>query len=127
MKQIRVSCPKCGWEPDDTCKWMCDVCQTRWNTFDTHGRCPGCGKVFIDTQCSKRRGGCGQMSLNADWYEEIEIVKPKSSLKSLFSWGNKDRLPITENDKKWVERSLVLLSELFEPIYFKSLATITPD
>jgi hypothetical protein len=67
------------------------------------------------------------MSLNADWYEEIEVVKPKSSLKSIFSWGNKDKLPITENDKKWVERSLVLLAELFEPVYFKSLITITPD
>jgi len=126
MKKIHISCPKCGWEPDDTCTWVCDVCQTKWNTFDTHGRCPGCGKVFIDTQCSKRRGGCGEMSLNKDWYVEIVVGKPKSFFTSIFS-KKKDSLPITENDKKWVEQSLIYLAELSDPVYFKSLNTITPD
>lgn len=66
------------------------------------------------------------MSLNADWYEEIEIEKPKSIISSIFS-RKKDSLPVTENDKQWVEQSLIFLAELFEPVYFKSLKTITPD
>ncbi len=126
MKKIGISCPKCGWEPDDTCKWQCTVCKTVWNTFTTRAECPGCGKIYEDTSCLKSRGGCGQMSHHQDWYEEIEVEKPKSIFSSIFS-KKKDNLPVTENDKQWVEQSLIFLTELLEPVYFKSLMTITPD
>lgn len=104
---------------------MCDVCKTKWNTFDTHGQCPGCGKTFIDTQCPRSKGGCGEMSLNADWYEYT--TKEPASLNSLLFWKKKKTLPITNGDKKWTEDSLLLLADMFEPVFFKSLVTITPD
>ena len=126
MKKIRISCPKCGWEPDGTCKWQCTVCKTVWDTFTTSAECPGCGKIYEDTACIKSRGGCGQMSNHQEWYEEIEVEKPKSIFSSIFS-GKKDSLPVTENDRRWIEQSLIYLVELFEPVYFKSLITITPD
>jgi hypothetical protein len=67
------------------------------------------------------------LSHHEDWYAEIEVDKSKFSFKSIFSWGKQDKLPVTEIDKKWVEQSLLLLAELFEPVYFKSLVTITPE
>jgi len=70
--------------------------------------------------------GCGEVSPHDDWYEEIEVEKPKSFFSSIFSKKN-DNLPVTDNDKKWIEHSLIFLSDLFEPVYFKSLITITPE
>jgi hypothetical protein len=104
---------------------MCSDCKTTWNTFDTRAKCPGCGRVYEVTLCP-RRVGCGQISPHEDWYEEVEVEKPKSIFSSIFS-RKKDGLPVTENDKRWIEQSLIYLAELFEPIYFKSLITITPD
>jgi len=122
-----VSCPKCGWEPNEGDIWVCDECRIKWNTFNTHGKCPGCGKVFIDTQCRARTGGCGQLSLNADWYKPIELSEPDKKQKMGWFWQRKEKLPITETEKKWVENGLITLSEVFGKEYFKSLPTITPD
>jgi hypothetical protein len=97
-----------------------------WDTFTTGAQCPGCGKIWEDTACLKSKGGCGQMSRHQDWYEEIDVEKPKSIFSSIFS-RKKDSLPVTYNDKQWVEQSLIFLAELFDPVYFKSLTTITPD
>lgn len=126
MQAMRIRCPKCDWEPDEGCRWICDACGTRWNTFNTHGQCPGCGKVFKDTGCSKSKGGCGQMSPNADWYDYNSLLTKKPS--GFFSlWKKKDDLPVTKGDKLLVEESLVSLTELFDPFVFKSLKTIIPD
>jgi hypothetical protein len=66
------------------------------------------------------------MSLNADWYVyDTFVPKPVGKLSLLF-W-KKDKLPITETDKQWTENALLLLTELFEPVFFRSLVTITPD
>jgi hypothetical protein len=104
---------------------VCSVCNTKWNTFDTHGQCPVCNKVYEETACPKSRGGCGQMSLHSDWYEPIESNPIK--LKSLFSWKKEAKIPITDIDKRWIETSLLMLAEMFEPDYLKSLITIPPD
>jgi hypothetical protein len=124
---LNISCPKCGREPQESDIWVCDECHTRWNTFQTRGKCPGCGKQFIDTQCSKSKGGCGQMSLNADWYEPLEQIKPKEKEKFIWFWQGKKGLLITEADKTWVENALLTLSDVFGNDYFKSLPTITPE
>jgi hypothetical protein len=125
--RIHISCPKCGWEPDDTCKWMCSDCRTVWNTFETRARCPECGRVYESTVCLIKKGGCGEISPHADWYKEVEVPKARSVLASIFSRSKNVESPVTANDKKWIEQSLIFLAELFEPIYFKSLTTITPD
>ncbi|MGZ4001443.1 MAG: hypothetical protein ACXVIY_12465 [Mucilaginibacter sp.] len=125
--KIHISCPECGWEPDGGSYWMCSVCKTRWNTFDTRAMCPGCGKIYEETTCPKPKGGCGNISRHEDWYIEVNEVKSKFSFKSILSFGQSNKLPVTPNDKKWVEQSLLFLAELFEPSYFRSLTTVTTD
>jgi hypothetical protein len=71
----RIRCPRCEWQPAPTSTWCCHVegspeppfsaCGTIWNTFDTHGRCPGCSHQWTWTSCLR----CGEFSLHEDWYE----------------------------------------------------------
>jgi predicted RNA-binding Zn-ribbon protein involved in translation (DUF1610 family) len=61
----RIRCPKCGWEPGRDDLWSC-VCLHAWNTFETHGVCPGCGLEWADTQCLR----CTEWSRHDDWYED---------------------------------------------------------
>jgi hypothetical protein len=122
-----VSCPFCGWKPQEGDLWVCDECKTKWNTFQTHGKCPGCDKQFIDTQCKKSSGGCGQVSLNVEWYNSPESVKPQTKEKFTWFWKRKKTAPITDADRKWVENGLLTLAEVFGKEYFKSLPTIMPD
>lgn len=60
-----ICCPKCGWEPRASSRWYC-TCGYTWNTFDTGGVCPGCVKVWEDTQCLS----CGRWSPHKDWYRD---------------------------------------------------------
>jgi hypothetical protein len=61
----RIRCPKCGWEPRKDDQWLCEPgCGTVWNTFETSGLCPGCGKQWTDTVCLR----CHQWSPHDDWY-----------------------------------------------------------
>jgi hypothetical protein len=59
----RIRCPACKWEPGPDARWSC-TCLHAWNTFDTAGICPGCGKHWEHTQCPR----CGSWSRHADWY-----------------------------------------------------------
>lgn len=73
MENIRIRCPKCNWEPSGSEKWTC-TCGHHWNTFDTYGNCPSCGKRWEETQCPTNyfeevNSGCGKWSKHEDWYE----------------------------------------------------------
>ena len=61
----RIRCPRCAWEPGRGDRWMC-TCLHVWNTFDTRGVCPGCGRRWLETQCLR----CKAWSRHEDWYEE---------------------------------------------------------
>jgi len=62
-----IRCPICGWRPQKHDAWRCDPgCGNVWNTFETRGRCPDCGKQWIETACLH----CGEWSLHESWYEE---------------------------------------------------------
>jgi hypothetical protein len=71
---IRIRCPLCGWQPTAASLWQCanqeyperffDACGTIWNTFSTHGLCPGCGHRWRWTMCLH----CHCRSLHEDWY-----------------------------------------------------------
>jgi len=37
-----------------------------WNTFDTRGVCPACGREWQETQCRR----CDAWSRHEDWYVE---------------------------------------------------------
>jgi hypothetical protein len=71
-----IRCPVCEWRPSPASRWLClwidtpeplfPACGTAWNTFTTHGRCPGCGHQWQWTSCLR----CGEWSRHVDWYEE---------------------------------------------------------
>jgi hypothetical protein len=61
-----IRCPACKWRPARTDAWACNPgCGHVWNTFETKGDCPSCGKRWTQTQCTK----CGTWSKHDDWYE----------------------------------------------------------
>lgn len=70
----RIRCPLCKWQPNSSCRWYCGDCVypenfpigcgTSWNTFETHGLCPGCLHQWRWTSCLS----CGEWSLHEDWY-----------------------------------------------------------
>jgi hypothetical protein len=62
-EQSGIRCPKCMWTPRTKSLWTCK-CGHCWNTFDTHGLCPGCGYQWEITGCFR----CGAMSPHPDWY-----------------------------------------------------------
>ena len=72
----RIRCPICRWKPSASSLWYCTDagyphyfykgCGTAWNTFDTRGRCPGCGHQWKWTDCLR----CYSCSPHEDWYEE---------------------------------------------------------
>lgn len=64
--ETKIACPKCGWEPDGYRHWICS-CGCKWNTFDTKGKCPDCGKQWKDTHCPR----CGHPSEHEAWYHLI--------------------------------------------------------
>jgi hypothetical protein len=70
---LHIRCPKCSWEPDGFPYWIC-TCGCQWNTFETGGRCPSCGKQWEQTQCIDGAGGCSQWSPHLDWYENLDDI-----------------------------------------------------
>lgn len=70
----RIRCPLCKWQPDSSSRWYCGGdggppeyyggCGWEWNTFDTHGVCPGCQHQWRWTDCLS----CESCSLHESWY-----------------------------------------------------------
>ena len=81
MEDIKINCPKCIWEPTVRSRWICS-CRTSWNTFDTAARCPGCSKIWKDTQCLK----CHQWSPHLDWYEGLDEIINKLKAEIEKGW-----------------------------------------
>jgi hypothetical protein len=65
QRRTRIRCPRCAWEPGRHDLWMC-VCLHIWNTFDTRGVCPSCGRKWAETQCLR----CAEWSPHDDWYDD---------------------------------------------------------
>lgn len=64
---MSIFCPVCAWRPRSTSRWVCRPhCGTVWNTFDTHGRCPGCNRQWRETCCLS----CQGWSPHDDWYHD---------------------------------------------------------
>lgn len=72
----RIRCPLCRWQPTASSLWFCSDlgypeyffggCGAAWNTFETRGRCPGCGHQWKWTSCLR----CGVFSPHEEWYAE---------------------------------------------------------
>ena len=68
MPEIRIFCPKCRWVPQPADRWQCAApCLCVWNTFETCGVCPQCGRNWDHTQCL----ACHQWSPHVDWYHDL--------------------------------------------------------
>lgn len=64
-RRRRIRCPRCAWRPGRRDRWVCAPhCGFVWNTFDTAGRCPGCGHQWTETKCL----ACRRWSPHLDWY-----------------------------------------------------------
>ena len=68
-REVKIYCPKCAWEPQPSSRWWCGLggCLCAWNTFDTGGVCPDCGKVWEETACP----ACHRWSPHREWYHEF--------------------------------------------------------
>jgi len=69
----RIRCPQCRWQPDKHSRWTCNPgCGHSWNTFETRGLCPDCGKKWFQTACLH----CSAWSPHEEWYEENPAKQP---------------------------------------------------
>jgi Zn-dependent protease len=60
------TCPHCQINPPRGAFWVCsEHCQTRFDLFDTRGRCPGCGAWYLRPDCPH----CGRVSHIDRWYD----------------------------------------------------------
>ncbi|WP_412068967.1 hypothetical protein [Rubrivirga sp. IMCC43871] len=66
---MRIACPSCAWEPTADARWSC-MCGHAWNTFETGGQCPACGRVWRETQCL----ACAQWAKHHDWYHDLPPI-----------------------------------------------------
>jgi hypothetical protein len=63
--EAEIYCPVCAYRPKPEDRWYCSPgCGACWNTFWTHGVCPGCGHQWIHTQCL----ACSVISPHEAWY-----------------------------------------------------------
>jgi rubrerythrin len=75
----RIRCPLCHWQPNGSSVWQCadcghpenffGGCGTIWNTFTTHGLCPGCGHQWRWTACLR----CYGWSPHEEWYTKESL------------------------------------------------------
>lgn len=72
MAEVKIECPKCGWEPDGGEYWACSACGHIWDTFATAARCPSCGHQHEHTSCIPFRGGCNAYEPHIDWYKGLD-------------------------------------------------------
>ena len=63
-------CPHCRWQAGPADEWLCNRCGWVWNTFSTHGICPGCEYHWMETQCLS----CGEWSAHQAWYMIPQVV-----------------------------------------------------
>lgn len=71
-----IYCPHCMFRPAALDRWECAPgCGTLWNTFWTHGVCPGCGHAWQHTQCL----ACFETSLHEAWYHHCDGVRASAA------------------------------------------------
>jgi Zn-dependent protease len=65
-------CPGCGKSPPRGEFWQCEHCVTRFDTFATRGRCPGCGAWYLETACPH----CHALHHVDVWYRPEDVRDP---------------------------------------------------
>jgi hypothetical protein len=57
------ACPSCKTAPHIGPNWRCSDCTATFDTFETLGQCPTCGKKFAQTRCLN----CGALHAVGEW------------------------------------------------------------
>ncbi len=65
-------CPGCGTAPPMGACWVCEHCQSRFDTFDTRGKCPACGAWYLETTCPF----CRTTHHIDRWFPEQTVAQP---------------------------------------------------
>jgi Zn-dependent protease len=66
------ACPACEKSPPRGQFWMCEHCQSKFDTFATRGRCPGCGAWFLETTCPH----CHATNHIDGWFKPDVVLEP---------------------------------------------------
>jgi Zn-dependent protease len=61
------ACPNCGAPPPKGPFWVCSNCRSRFDLFESAGRCPTCGTTFQTNACM----ACGARTPIAAWVREM--------------------------------------------------------
>jgi Zn-dependent protease len=72
-----AACPSCGSNPPAGPYWVCEHCETRFDTFVSRGACPACGAWYHDTTCPD----CNQTHHIGRWFPPVpgEPVPPEQA------------------------------------------------
>ncbi len=68
-----AACPHCNNHPPKGPFWVCDHCETRFDTFTHRGNCPGCGAWFYETGCPD----CGRKNRIDSWFPPPKKPEPE--------------------------------------------------
>jgi hypothetical protein len=68
-------CPACHTGGPRGPFWVCEHCETRFDTFETHGVCPACGAWYHPTACPH----CGQAHRVEEWYAAARGEEPRTT------------------------------------------------
>jgi Zn-dependent protease len=63
-RHTECACPACYAAPPSGPFWVCEECHTRFDTFDSRGKCPACGMWYLETACPN----CRQAHHIDRWY-----------------------------------------------------------
>lgn len=72
IMDLNIKCPACNWPPDGGTHWECENCYYEFDMFEAAGKCPRCDYQHKYTQCVSWAGGCEEISLHLDWYNDID-------------------------------------------------------
>jgi Zn-dependent protease len=73
------ACPHCGMNPPRGTFWVCsEHCQTRFDLFERHGRCPGCGAWYLKPECPH----CQRINHIDRWFGSTQEVTEEEPLAS---------------------------------------------
>ena len=66
-RRTDCACPSCYAPPFQGPLWVCDECRTRFDVFDSRGKCPACGAWYLQQPCL----GCRSTSHIDRWFEYL--------------------------------------------------------
>ncbi|MBY0232635.1 MAG: M50 family metallopeptidase [Gemmataceae bacterium] len=66
-RRTDCACPSCHSAPFAGPLWVCDECRTRFDVYETRGKCPACGAWYLQQACL----GCRATAHIDRWFEYL--------------------------------------------------------